>query len=223
MGTKNTLPVYTLESINNLEHVHGPVPCSSRQSTVEHETLSGAALNGTDDHISRMHCQAVPGSGGSHYPHRRLQEVGQENTMAVQCTSPRNSYHGNSTYTASGSPSHTHSNIVMISQGPPMNVSAVNLGHSESSDGIIALHSSPIEATPDNGHPSYLTGPQHFLATGTNPHPDDVWRTHQRREGRANQQDFRQLVEYSQANGEPNNDVSQVERQILDDSENNRS
>ena len=208
----STLSACTSETTDGSE-------CLSHPSTSVCETSSAAAS--VNDCDSRM--QVVP--DGSQFPHRRLQEVGQANTTAVQCTSPRSSYHGSSTYTGSDSPSHTHSNIVMISQRPPVNGSAVNLGHSESSanDTALPFHSSPVEATPDNGHPSYLTAPQHFLACSAYPHPDDVRRTHQRREGRANQQDFGRLIEYARTNGEPNNDVAQAQQQRLDGNENNRS
>lgn len=153
---------------------------------------------------------ATSASSSSQFPHKRLQEIGQESTIAIQCTSPRNSYYA----AGAGSPSHAQCynyNTVMLAQGSPENCihTVVNLGQTESStsDAVpTPSHPSPVEATPDNG-PSYMSGPQHFLASGANPHPDDVWNTHQWREGRANEQDFIQLMESTQANGEPNNDL----------------
>lgn len=198
---ESTLSACTSETTDASESVFTQAPCSNHPFTGDREMSVGASA-----------------SSGSHYPHKRLQEVGQETTTAVQCTSPRNSYHA-----SAGSPSHVH-NLVVLSQRPPVNGRAVSLDQSESnaSDTVLSLHSSPVEATPDNGLPSYLTAPQHFLASGANPHPDDVWRTHQRRKGRSNEQDFGQLMEYARANGEPNNDAAQV-RQRSDGNEHNRS
>ena len=201
---ESTLSACTSESTNSSEYVHGnQALCLSPQSTSDHGTSVGVSVNCTEDCDSQLQ----PASSGFKYPHRRLREVGQANTTAIQCTSPRNSYHRNSTCAGAGSPQHA-SNVGVISQRPSVNGSAA--GQSESSDAtgnIAPLHPSPVEAT--GGGRSYMTAPQHFFVSGANPHPDDVWRTHQWREGRANEEDFGPLVEYALANGEPNNDVAE--------------
>ena len=175
----------------------------SNHPSCDHEMLIGATATAST-------------SSCSVYPHKRLQEVGQASTTAVQCTSPRNSI----IYAGAGSPSHTPGpNMVVVPQRSPLNYSAAvnnNLSQSESiaSD---TLHPPPVEATPDDGYRrNYMAAPYHFLASGANPHPDDVRRIHQQRTGRANEEDFGELVDFARANGgdsQPNNDVAQVERQ----------
>ena len=171
----------------------------SNHPSSDHEMLIGATATGS--------CTV--------YPHKRLQEVGQASTTAVQCTSPRNSI----IYAGAGSPSHTPgpNNMVVVPQRSPVNYSAaVNSSQSESIASK-SLHPPPVEATPDDGHRrNYMAAPHHFLASGANPHPDDVRRIHQQRAGRANEEDFGELVDSARANGgdlQPNNDVAQVERQ----------
>ena len=187
---ESILSACTSQTTDGSERVFGQMPRLSRPSIGDREASIGA----------------ISTSSSSQFPHKRLQEVGHESTTAIQCTSPRNS--------SAGSPSHTqsHSNIVVFAQG---NRRAVDLSRTEStaSDTVSTLHSSPVEATPDNGHPGYLAAPQHYLGSGANPLPDDVRSTHQRREGRANEHDFVQLIENTRANGEPNNDVAQAEQQ----------
>ena len=176
-------------------------------------TLSGCTSETTTDSVLvQESCSSHP--SGDHemsgYPHKRLQEIGQASTTAVQCTSPRNSF-----FAGVGSPSHTPNMVVFPPRSPVNRSAAVNLPRSESSASD-TLHPSPVEATPDDGNRrNYMAAPRHFFASGANPHPDDVQRIHQQRAGRANEEDFSQLVDYAQANGgdsRPDNDVAQVEQ-----------
>ena len=190
----NILSACTSEITNNSEYMHGQAPCLNRQSTGDHETSIGASVNCTEG--SDSHPQAA--YSGSQYPNRRLQQVGQENTRPIQCTSPRNSYHGSSIHAGAR---------------PSVDGNADSLVNNDDIDNRPSLHSSPIEATPDGrgSGRSYMAVPQHLFVSSANPHPDDVHRTHQRREGRANEEDFGTLVGYALANGEPNNDTARVE------------
>ena len=160
----------------------------------------------SSDHEMLIGATAASTNNCSVYPHKRLQEVGQASTTAVQCTSPRNSI----IYAGAGSPSHTPGpNMVVVPQRSPVNYSAASQSESIVSD---TLHPPPVEATPDDGHRrNYMAAPHHFLTAGANPHPDDVRRIHQQRAGRANEEDFGELVDSARANGgdsQPNNDVA---------------
>ena len=184
--------------------------CTSETTTLIQESCSS---HPPSDHEMLVEATATASTSSSAgYPHKRLQEVGQASTTAVQCTSPRNSI-----YAGAGSPSHAPNMTVMLPPRSPINHSAaVNLSWSESSASD-TLHPPPVEATPDDGRRrNYMAAPRHFLASGANPHPDDVRRIHQQRAGRANEGDFGELVDSARANGgdlQPNNDVAQVERQ----------
>ena len=216
---ETTLSTGTFETTDtcSLEHVHGPVltPCLSRQSGGVDEASVGSSVSCTDVSDPRMQAASI----GS-FTHKRLQEVGQTNTAAVQCTSPRNSCYGHSTCVGNSliSP-RTHT--LLTSQCSSVNA-GVNLGPHESSDMSAAddglpHNFSPVEATPNNDDRSYMTTPQYYLTPGISHLPNDIQRTHQQREpGR--------VSEYpTLANGEPNNNSSLIERQRSDGNEDNGS
>ena len=213
-----------LPEIVNLNPGHQELRPESTLSGCTSEATTNSVLNQelylnhpSSDHEMLIGATATASTSScSVYPHKRLQEVGQASTTAVQCTSPRNSI----IYAGAGSPSHTPgpNNMVVVPQRSPLNYSAAvnNLSQSESIV-IDTLHPPPVEATPDDGRRrNYMAAPHHFLASAANPLPDDVRRIHQQRTGRANEEDFGELVDSAWANGgdsQPNNDVVQVERQ----------
>ena len=190
---ENTLSDSTLETTDIC--VHSPASCIICQYQGSDEVAAvKLSVSITDEH--QFQVQAA--SSGSQHTHEYIQEVGQ---MAAQCTSPQNSYNGNSTYTYVGMSS-PHAPL------PHPANSSMNSSPCESSDTTdneIPYSFSSVETTPNSSH---MMGPQSYFTYGTNSHPDDALGVQQQREDAANANDLRQLVD-----SVPNNDAPEVQRQ----------